>query len=95
MRTKHNIYCEVFVVLLSFKEFAWLPRYYTETISFVTACSAARSEKYFIELEYPNVKNLFNQVQCTTLPNPTITSVRLGFCCLCNRLLKSGSNARL
>ena len=46
MRTKHNIYCEVFVVLLSFKEFAWLPRYYTETISFVTACSAARSEKY-------------------------------------------------
>ena len=50
MRTKHN--CEVFVA----KEFAWLPRYFTKTISFVTACSAAHIEIYFIGLEYPNVK---------------------------------------
>ena len=44
----------------------WLPCDYAETISFAT-----RNEKYFIELEYPN---LLNQVQCTTLPKPTITS---------------------
>ena len=47
MRTKHN--CEVIVA----KEFAWLLRYYTETISFVTACGAAHIEIYFIGLEYP------------------------------------------
>ena len=47
MRTKHN--CEVFVA----KEFTWLPRYYTETIIFVTACSATHIEIYFTGLEYP------------------------------------------
>ena len=37
-----------------------------------TACSATRKEKDFIDLESPNVKNLLNQVQYTTLPKPTI-----------------------
>ena len=34
----------------------WLPRYYTETISFASAYSATRNEKFFIEMDYPNVK---------------------------------------